>query len=133
MASDPPKASKNPFCAPLNTSFSKSPFNAFVTNELSPLTQANPNNPKGLFSRPIKKFSFSEQIHDFVLQQDSGNSNFIKEKDNLESYLNEDNSYSPLLGINKLSHQQSLNFEENNLNDIVNNKNSNIIENMLGI
>ena len=83
---------------------------------------------------PIKKFSFSEQIHDFVLQ-DPGSSQFPKEKDNLESFFNEDNGYSPLLSISKLTRQPSLTFniEENNpLTDIVNNKNSNIIENMLG-
>ena len=144
MSSEPPnKGIQNPnlnqkdrFCPPLNTNLNnqgRSPFNAFVTNELSPLTHVG-NNNKGMFSRPIKKFSFSEQIHDFVLNQDPSSSNFPKEKDNLESYFNEDASYSPYLGISKLSHQPSMNFnneENNSLNDIVNNKN--IIENMLGL
>lgn len=145
MNSDPNKTLQNStlhpnefFCPPLNTSLNnqgKSPFNAFVTNELSPLNQ---NNSKNMFSRPpIKKFSFSEQIHDFVLQ-DQGSSNFPKEKDNLESYFNEDNAYSPMLCNTKPSHRLSLNYnnnsEENNLlTDIINNKNFNIIENMLGL
>ena len=132
-----PPPPKERFCPPVNTSLNlqgKSPFNAFVTNELSPLTQTGNNSSNNIFSRPIKKFSFSEQIHDFVLQE-PGTSQFVKEKDNLESFFNEDNGYSPLLSISKLHRQSSLNYnieESNPLTEIVNNKNSNIIENMLG-
>lgn len=135
-----PLSTKDRICPPINTNLSnqgRSPFNAFVTNELSPLTQTA-NNPRNYnyFSRPIKKFSFSEQIHDVL--QDPSLSHFSKDKD-LESYfLNEDNLCSPLLGMTKLSHQASQNFaheEPNLLNDFVSNNkhsSSNIIETMLG-
>lgn len=123
---------KERFCPPsINTNLSnqgKSPFNNFVTNELSPLTHlANNPNPKNFFSRPIKKFSFSEQIHDFVGHQD-GLSNIVKEKD-FESYFNnEEYMYSPMLNINKMSRQMSQGYVAENEGMM---QNANIIENML--
>lgn len=83
---------------------SRSPFNFFVTNELSPLFYNNPSAPNVM---PIKKFSFSDQIMNIMTQPDNMISHSKENQDGgLEQYLAEDSSCSPLL-FGKKSHQNS--------------------------
>ena len=78
-----------------NFNNNKSPFNYFVTNELSALSPVFLRNQSSDQQKTAKKFSFSSEIVDFMIQPEKLSKKI--ENRGLEQFLGDDSSCSPLL------------------------------------
>jgi hypothetical protein len=95
-----------------NFNNNKSPFNYFVTNELSALSPVFlRNHSSSDQQKTAKKFSFSSEIVDFMVQPEKINKN--QENRGLEQFLGDDCSCSPLLYMRSFSNgNNGNNFEQ---------------------